>query len=153
MRKVLVAALALSPMMLHAQAASPANTRTAVAALAQPKEFSAAAKTENATVPASSPLRISTGVTAPKLISTVTIIDNEKAPASLRAIDQLAVVSMIVNAEGKPTELKIVKSVGAALDAKVLEAVSQYRFIPGTLNHEPTAIPLTLEITLRHSSL
>jgi TonB family protein len=152
MRKVLAAALALSPMMLHAQAASPAPTRTAVAALVQPKELGAV-KADSATVPASQPLRISTGVTPPKLISTVSIIDNQNLPLNLKVLDQLAIVSMTVNADGKPSDLKIVKSVGATMDANVLAAVSQYRFAPGTLDKQPTAVPLTLEITLRHSGL
>jgi TonB family protein len=152
MRKVLAAALALSPMMLHAQAASPAPTRTALAALVQPKELGAV-KADSATVPASQPLRISTGVTPPKLISTVSIIDNQNLPLNLKALDQLAIVSMTVNADGKPSDLKIVRSVGAAMDANVLAAVSQYRFAPGTLDKQPTAVPLTLEITLRHSGL
>jgi len=145
MRKVLVAALALSPMMLHAQAASPAPTQTTVSALVQPKTFEAAT---GSSVP-TAPIRISTGVTAPKLISTVAIEDNRRLP-----IDQLAIVSMVVDATGKPTELKLVKSAGSTvLDQNVLSAVGQYRFAPGTLNNQPTAIPLNLEITLRHAGL
>jgi TonB family protein len=152
MRKVIVAAaLSMSPMLLHAQATSPAPTQTS--ALVQPKAFNSSAAENAAAVPTNQPLRISTGVTAPKLISTVSIVENERIPATLRAADQLAVVSMIVNADGKPSDLKIVRSVGAAMDVNVLSAVSQYRFAPGTLDHQPTAIPLTLEITLRHSTL
>jgi hypothetical protein len=43
-----------------------------------------------------------------------------------------------------------VKSAGAAqLDKNVLDAVLQYRFKPGTLNNEPTAVPMNLEITVQ----
>ncbi len=147
MRKLIVAALALSPMMLHAQAHSPAPTQTS--SLVRLNDFRAANAVSGAT-PTSAPLRISTGVVSPKLLSTVSIV----VPAQpINTIDRLAIVSMIDDANGKPSDLKIVRSAGALLDGNVLNAVGQYRFTPGTLNNEPTAIPLTLEITLRHSGL
>jgi hypothetical protein len=147
MRKLIVAALALSPMMLHAQANSPAPTQTS--SLVRPNDLRAANAVAGAT-PTSAPLRISTGVVSPKLLSTVSIVEPIQ---NINTIDRLAIVSMIVGANGKPTELKIVRSAGVLLDANVLNAVGQYRFTPGTLNNEPTAIPLTLEITLHHSGL
>jgi outer membrane biosynthesis protein TonB len=55
---------------------------------------------------------------------------------------------MIVGADGVPTDLKIVQSAGPFVDHGVLAAVSQYRFKPGTVSDEPTAIPLNLEIQL-----
>jgi hypothetical protein len=147
MRKLIVAALALSPMMLHAQAHSPANTQTS--ALVKPADLRTVTAV-NSSTPTASPLRISTGVVSPKLISTVSIVESQQR---VNNIDRLAVVSMVVDATGKPQELKIVRSAGIVLDANVLAAVGQYRFTPGTLNNEPTAIPLTLEITLHRSGL
>jgi TonB family protein len=144
MRKLIVAALALSPMMLHAQAHSPAPTQTS--ALVRPNDLRAG----NAATPTVAPLRISTGVKSPKLLSTVSIVEPVQ---NINTIDRLAVVSMIVDANGKPSDLKIVRSAGLLFDANVLSAVGQYRFTPGTLNNEPTAIPVTLEITLHHSGL
>jgi hypothetical protein len=35
------------------------------------------------------------------------------------------------------------------MDHNVLSAVSQYRFTPGTLDGQPTAIPVNLEVILR----
>ena len=57
---------------------------------------------------------------------------------------------MIVHENGKPTDLAIVRSAGTALDKNVLAAVSQYRFKPGTLDKQPTAIPVNLQINLVH---
>ena len=153
MRKLIVAALALSPMMLHAQANSPAPTAktTLQSNLVRPNDLRSSAVAVNSAVPTAQPLRISTGVVSPKLVSTVSIIEAQRV-TNLN-IDRLAIVSMIVDAKGKPQDLKIVRSAGSILDSNVLDAVSQYRFTPGTLNNEPTAVPLTLEITLRHSGL
>ena len=56
---------------------------------------------------------------------------------------------MTVDASGKPTDLKIVQSVNSVMDRNVLNAVSQYRFTPGTLDNQPTAVPVNLAIVLR----
>jgi outer membrane biosynthesis protein TonB len=56
---------------------------------------------------------------------------------------------MTVDATGKPSELKILQSLGAVMDRNVLAAVSQYRFATGTLDGAPTAVPVDLEVVLR----
>jgi TonB family protein len=61
------------------------------------------------------------------------------------------VVSLTVDADGKPSDLKIVQSVNPIMDKNVLAAVSQYRFTPGTLDDQPTAVPVSLEVVLRGS--
>ncbi len=150
MRKVIVAALALSPILLHAQANSPAqpqstSSSTLQSKLVRPAEFSdSSAAYHSATAP-----RISTGVIAPKLIYTVNIAADadwkwEVAP------DRTVVVGMTVDKSGKPTDLKILRSAGEDLDKNVLAAVSQYRFKPGTLDHQPATVPVNLEIVMRN---
>jgi TonB family protein len=152
-RKVIVAALALSPMLLHAQANSPALTRfpanapVQLSQLTQSKAFAALAGATAA--PATNgTLRIAS-ITAPKLISTVEIATPGAFPQSYAGADNKIVVSMIVKEDGKPSNLKIVSSSDFALNQNVLAAVSQYRYKPGTLDNQPTAIPVRLEITLR----
>src|SRR5882757_5123195 len=102
MRKVIMAAIALSPILLHAQANSPAQPQAANAPvlqskLVQPKEFAAA---NRGTATASAPLRISTGVGAPKLIHTVEILSDNEWSATVAGFDRKVVVGMIVDAEG-----------------------------------------------------
>jgi outer membrane biosynthesis protein TonB len=157
MRKVIVATLALTPMLLHAQANSPAQTQPSPSSsilqskLIQAKEFDASAS-GHATAPVT-PLRISTGVIAPKLISTVQIESDSESDAMPRGfnIERKTVVEMTVDATGKPSDLKIVQSLGPMMDHNVLAAVGQYRFAPGTLDGEPTAVPVNLEVVLRSS--
>jgi len=150
MRKVIVAALLMSPMILNAQANSPAQPQasgtptTLQSKLVQPTEFDASEADHTAT-----PLRISTGVEAPKLIHTVAIQSDSDATSSGLTIDRKVVVEMVVDASGKPSDLKIVKSLNPLMDKNVLAAVSQYRYKPGTLDGEPTSIPVSLEVILR----
>ena len=122
MRKLIVAILSLSSFMLHAQANTPAQTR-----------------------------RISTGVTAPKLIYKVDVVADSNETARLVSDDTKVVVGMIVDKTGKPSDLKILKSAGAGVDASVLAAVSQYRFTPGMVSNEPIATPLNLEVVIQTS--
>jgi len=153
MRKVIVATLALTPMLLHAQANPPAQTQTSGTStslqskLVQPKEFNGSeADHDTAHV---APIRVSTGVVAPKLISTVQIQSDSDAAPSGFTIDRRTIVAMTVDATGKPSDLKIVQSLGSTMDRNVLAAVSQYRFTPGTLDGHPTSVPVNLEVVLR----
>jgi TonB family protein len=153
MRKVIVATLLLTPMLLHAQANSPAQTQTPGTStlqskLVQPNEFNSSEADHSSTHMV--PLRISTGVVAPKLISTVQIESDSDTPRVF-GLDRKAVVEMTVDATGKPTDLKIVRSIGPVMDHNVLAAVGQYRYTPGTLDGQPTAVPVTLQIILRSS--
>ncbi|HMF54330.1 MAG TPA: energy transducer TonB [Edaphobacter sp.] len=142
MRKALLVTLFLSPVLLHAQANSPAQPQIA---LATPKAIVGSA--DRGTTP-SKPLRISTGVTAPKLVYSIAVNSENTTPWTDVSVNRTVTVGMVVDVTGKPTELKIVKSAGPLVDHNVLAAVSQYRFQPGTVSNQPVAFPLNLEINL-----
>jgi TonB family protein len=133
MRNITVAILSLSSFMLHAQVNSPAQTQVA----------------SNGTAP--QVRRISTGVVAPKLIYKVDLVADSNGTARLLTDDTKVVVGMIVDTNGKPSDLKILKSAGPVVDASVLTAVSQYRFIPGTVSNQPIATPVDLEVLISSS--
>jgi TonB family protein len=155
MRKVIMATLALSPLLLHAQVNSPAqpqsssNTSTLQSTNIQPKAFS----TDGADHGIVAPLRISTGVVAPKLVYTEAIATDTDLTGWIFPSDRSIVVAMTVDTNGKPSDMKIVQSVNPIMDQNVLEAVSHYRFTPGTLDDQPTPVQLNLEIVLHHPSL
>jgi TonB family protein len=151
MRKVIVATLALTPMLLHAQANSPAQTQSSPSSttlqskLVQPAELNGSEAVAHTTTP----LRVSTGVSAPKLIYTVAVESDSDWMPKVYAFDRKTVVEMTVDATGKPSELKILQSLGPVMDHNVLAAVSRYRFTPGTLDGKPTSVPVNLEVVLR----
>ncbi len=60
---------------------------------------------------------------------------------------------MIVDKTGKPSDLKIIQSAGAGVDASVLAAVSQYRFTPGMVSNQPIATPLNLEVVISNTCI
>ena len=133
MRKVIVAILSLSSFMLHAQANTPAQTQVA------------------SNGPAPQVKRISTGVIAPKLVHTVDVVADSTSTAQLFSNNCTVVVGMVVDKNGKPEDLKIVRSASPGVDASVLAAVSQYRFTPGTVSNQPIATPLNLEVIIANA--
>jgi periplasmic protein TonB len=65
----------------------------------------------------------------------------------------VVVVSMIVDEEGMPTDLKLVTSIGHGLDEKALEAARQYRFTPALRDGKPVAVRITVELSFRIESI
>ncbi len=135
MRSSIVAALVLSPLMVHAQANSSAQSKGLMVN---------AASTGTPTN-----VRISTGVVAPKLVTTVAIQEDGSRISQAIATPRETVVSMTVDATGKPTDIKVVKSLGDSMDKNVLAAVSQYRFLPGTVSGQATNFPVNLDIEIQ----
>jgi TonB family protein len=95
--------------------------------------------------------RVSTGVVEPKLIHTVTIHQDTLSAGFLSRNFRSAAVSMVVDEEGKPTDLKIIQSAGADMDPNILAAVSQYRFQPATISGQKTAMALNLHLDIQMS--
>jgi TonB family C-terminal domain len=141
MRKALLATLALSPVLLHAQANSPAQLESKLSA----PVIGAAA--DRGTI-VSKPLRVSTGVAKPRLIHQVQVNTDNVWPLTAASISRTVVVGMTVDKNGVPTDLKIIRSAGPELDHNVLAAVAQYRFKPGTVSDQPVDFPVNLEMTL-----
>ena len=55
-------------------------------------------------------------------------------------------VSIIVDANGRPQNVHVMRGVGMGLDEKAMEAVRQYRFKPATENGKPVAAYLNVEV-------
>ena len=155
MRYLIAAALVVSPLMLNAQTATSALNpqlaamQSSVTAASMMSSASASAADRTASVVP--PARVSTGVVEPKLIHTVGIRRDTINAFSSGNNHRYATLSMVVNEEGVPTDLKIVKSAGPDLDAQVLEAVSQYRFQPATVSGQKIAMSLNLNMEIQIS--
>jgi hypothetical protein len=141
MRTFLVATLALVPVLVHAQAPSPAQPGAQTPVL-ESKLVSPAA-VNGASV---NGISTTSDLLGPKLIKWSQITEDVSRPDSLRLQERSFAVSMTVDSQGIPTDLKIVDSDDPTLNRAVLEAVSSYRFTPGSLNSKPTAVPMVLKI-------
>lgn len=56
---------------------------------------------------------------------------------------------LIVGKDGKPYDIRVGQSVGMGLDEKAIEAVQHWRFRPATLNGQPVATQIEVEVNFR----
>jgi periplasmic protein TonB len=87
------------------------------------------------------------GVSAPQLVFAP---DPEFSDEARRAKYQgVCVVALIVDAQGNPQRVQVVRHLGMGLDEKAVEAVKQYRFKPATLQGKPVPVEVNIEVNFR----
>jgi len=86
-------------------------------------------------------------VSAPKLIYATDPHFTDKA---IKAKYQgVCVLSLIVDAQGRPQDVKVVRHLEMGLDEKAIEAVQQYKFTPALLHGKPVAVEVNIEVNFR----
>ena len=77
-------------------------------------------------------------------------IDPEYSQAARAAqVSGMVVLQLVVTAEGKPAQIKLIKSAGYGLDEQSVKAVKQWTFIPGIRHGKPTPMYATVEVTFK----
>ena len=88
--------------------------------------------------------KVGGGVSAPKLLVSP---DPEYSEEARKAKYQgTCVVWMILGADGRPQKVKIQRALGMGLDEKAIDAVSHWRFRPGTLNGQAVATRIAVQV-------
>lgn len=91
--------------------------------------------------------RIGGDVSAPVLIYQV---DPEFSEEARKAKFQGEVlVHLIVDAQGRPTNVKVIRPVGMGLDEKAREAVAQYKFRPARKGGQPVPVELNVAVNFQ----
>jgi TonB family protein len=78
------------------------------------------------------------GIPAPIVIERVAAVYPADAPAD--ALDGVCVLSMVIGADGVPSNIQVVTTHGDAFDAATIDAVNQSKFAPGTLDGKPVPV-------------
>jgi periplasmic protein TonB len=87
------------------------------------------------------------GVSAPEVIYSV---DPEFSDEARRAKYQgVCVLSLIVDTQGNPQNIQVVRALGMGLDEKAIEAAKQYKFKPAYYKGHPVASLINLEVNFR----
>jgi TonB family protein len=74
---------------------------------------------------------------------------NYSEEARAAHVEGKAILSVVVDHQGNPQNLKVVRSLGFGLDQKAIEAVQKWRFQPGTKDGKPVAVIVTVEVNFR----
>lgn len=69
--------------------------------------------------------------------------------ARLARIQGSVALRIVVNTDGKPVGLQLVRSLGLGLDEAAVAAVRQWRFRPGEAKGKPVPIQATIEVNFR----
>ena len=59
------------------------------------------------------------------------------------------VLFVVVDENGKPRDLKVIRPLGLGLDQKAIEAVEKWKFAPGKKDGKPVAVQATIEVNFR----
>jgi TonB family protein len=62
----------------------------------------------------------------------------------------MVILSIIVDKNGSPSSLRVVKSLDPGLDQAAINAVREWRFQPGTLSGKPVDVEASVTVTFRH---
>ncbi len=84
------------------------------------------------------------GVSAPQVVYQAEADYSEEARKAKYM--GLVLVSVVVDPNGNPTQVHVVRPVGMGLDEKAVEAVRQYKFKPGMENGKPVPTIINVEI-------
>jgi len=84
------------------------------------------------------------GVSAPRLIHSVDPeFTNQARAANLQG--EVA-IQLIVDAQGHPQNIHVIKRLGMGLDQKAIAAVEQYRFSPAMFQGHPVAVQMVINV-------
>jgi TonB family protein len=73
--------------------------------------------------------------------------------AQLARIEGAVVISLVVNEQGEPHDLRVIESLSHGLDEAALAAVSNWKFQPIVVNGRAEAVPSTVRVDFRLPSL
>ncbi len=91
--------------------------------------------------------KIGGGVTEPELIHKT---DPEfSAEAKKAKFNGIVLVNFIVDAKGKPQNVRVLRGVGMGLDEEAIKAVKQYKFKPAMEDGKPVPVGLNVEINFQ----
>jgi murein L,D-transpeptidase YcbB/YkuD len=117
-----------------------------LSSLLLPAAANAKQPSEDATAP--TPTRVSTGVTAPTLLSSIGLTLPEGLPKESIPVDAQIGLTLTVDAKGQPQDVHVVKGISPFWDARVVDAVRQFQYHPGTVDAMPIPVDMNLTVTI-----
>ena len=84
------------------------------------------------------------GVSAPEVIHAV---DPQFTDSARQAVYQGTVsIQLIIDSQGNPQDIHVIRHLGMGLDDKAIEAVRQYKFRPAMYQGHPVAVQMVINV-------
>jgi len=97
--------------------------------------------------PAERVYRIGNGVSAPRVASKK---EPEYSQEARRArVEGTVALSLVVDKDGMAKNITVAKRLGFGLDEKAVEAVEEWRFVPGQKDGNPVPVLATIQVNFR----
>lgn len=93
------------------------------------------------------PFRVGGDVTAPRPLNHPNPEYSEQARAA--GLSGTCILSLIVDPNGKPRDIRVSRSLGMGLDEKAIEAVRGWTFGPARKGGNPVAVQVSIEVSFR----
>jgi TonB family protein len=88
--------------------------------------------------------KVGGGISAPQAVSTP---DPEYTEEARNAKTQgTCILWLIVDDQGRPRDIRVVRGLGMGLDAKAVEAVKQWKFLPSLRDGRPVNVQISVEV-------
>lgn len=91
--------------------------------------------------------KVGGGISAPQAISTPDPEYTEEA--RLARTQGTCILWLIVDSEGHPRDIRVIRGLGFGLDTKAIEAVKQWRFQPALKDGKPVNVQISVEVGFR----
>ena len=88
--------------------------------------------------------RIGDGITAPSVLQKQDPQYSDEG--RMAKLEGTSTVSLVVNENGQAQDVSVTRPVGLGLDAKAVQAISQWKFKPGLKDGMPVAVAATIEV-------
>jgi len=96
------------------------------------------------------PKRVGGAVSTPVILSKVDAKYTDEARKA--NVSGTVLVNLLIDEQGNPSNVHVVRGVGMGLDESAVAAVKQYKFQPATENGKPVLVQINVEITFRVKS-
>jgi len=93
------------------------------------------------------PVRVGGNVKAPIAVKRVDPVYTEIARRA--RMQGIVIIEAVIDRQGNVTEARVLKPLGMGLDAAALQAVKQWKFLPGTMGGEPVPVYYNLTVNFR----
>jgi len=99
------------------------------------------------TAQATDAVKVGNGISAPSVLFKKEPDYSEEARTA--KLQGTVLLGTEIGTDGLAYNIRVIRSLGEGLDEKAIEAVSQWRFKPGTKDGQPVAVKATIEINFR----
>jgi TonB family protein len=87
------------------------------------------------------------GVSAPEVIHSVQ--PQFTAEARSQNLQGVVAVQLIVDSQGYPQDVRVVRQLGMGLDQEAIAAVKQYKFRPAMFDGHPVSVQMVIDVDFR----